>query len=827
MPAVPSVFSDSFESFLNKLKNSTAVEVQAAARQEMSQIPVGHWDSLVRDEEVHPNYRGFTRLLYWIFPLAQKEICPADDIACTVLNELVAVVPIEAWEVKSQFTLRYNDNSSRTLNTSSRTYLFGLLMAKKHDVYFSTFARLLERIPAERWLPELPQYIEFANTCDMQPVTFGFADFIVKLMTNQSGSRFWFSVPIQFAADATEPQNIKGSFYILIDSLIKVIRQPEDALVAQGESVSEYVNTPECVRMRRMSTAFLETLYGIVKTSSPSDWSPFFDAKAQKNISPLDSLMDLVIAGKMHAVVIQLVHYVLSIVPKAISDCISPEKLTQLAKHPELLVIQSMLATDVREKVDLYDSLDYLTLSCSTNTALVIPTITPVSYLNRLIPLKSDQIFNREIRVFPGIFRELSGIILEGTQCPADYRGMTLLQAAIAVLDKTFGNQDERLAYVLDSLFLFAPSAEWHKSIGDLPVVAKAGRQSERKNTLCSLVWRFCKRQNGYYFFPVFEMILKTLPLNELLNDIPEYMNVTLKCFMKQGVDLHLWVPHFFYALIYFVNSNQSARAASHSAVTQIDSSIFFRKISFSANEKERSRHRDALAEISKTPIVILIESCKLFLSKLTEFSKKTENQDDDSASGADPVNICYAEVLLLLKRIVSCSRPSDWEPDFLVDGGFDTRGPLNQLIELFFLAQNDSSVRESLDQVLKKTTKEAINGISEVDRKKLLAVDLFSKNVKLLKSCAQKPAPKQAKSAVSSAKPPGKKSVPPAPTPPTQKAPSKPSGKKANTVGFFPAKTVFTDGRGDIYVKAPAGLPRPVLVSAAWDDDFDDTVKP
>lgn len=700
-------------------------------------------------------FSGITFLHAYVLLLIDEQLCPNPNARELLLQQLIEHAPVEAWETRP---LLDNDNppANKRLQMSPRDCVFDRLTQDASCLHL--FTALLQRIPHERWAPDFTNYALFIFTHlaqDQALITQAWFHFLEILAKNNCiHAEIWFSawflIPSATAAQAEIPPTCMHLITLLINSIKQVFQNMEArfAAVSQIVTFESFISLPESIGLRQIGMTLLTALHHIVKRSRADHWMPRSDATSNMQ-SPLNDLINLLLISK-DPIVSKMVEYVVSIAPREAHSMVSQETIEEIAKHDEWSEIKSMLIGGERHAVDLKENV-FALLEDLENRSLksffIVQVLTPGQYIVRLRKMPEDKIMH-EVQVhFPKLIVGRSMEYLTHSDCPADFHGMTLLQAATAIFIQKLSSTPEHLSSVLLHLYDLVPHPAWM-----MPTISCASNPNAKEITHSNAyhgVQFLCRGENGYQYFPVLQRILSAQDHQDWHADIPGYFEVLMKVFLTQGVNLTLPVAQFFDFLVAQLPTKN----------------IFFTQMSFTT--KEKSKNKNTLSA-TLLPICTVITTFYQIL---------------DAAFRAEKpycAIVCTA-LTNSLKMIVESSQLEDWGPTFKMDGTDDSHKPLNELVKLFLLDTENPHLRDIFKRVLETATQDALKSIAKENREKLLAQKEFSKDKKLVTVfCEKKPVPKKSGAAPAAASKPSPKK-------PAQTTASAPAAKCAATVNAKP----------------------------------------
>lgn len=740
-------------------------------------------------------------------------------IKLSLLVDLIRVSPFELWEIRPPVSKSTN-LISEILKLTPREALLQLCEEPDSTVYLSALTELLVNMPLELWAKDVAEYLKLAKKLLIttgENIQIDLSSFLEVLSRNDHVDlQVWFDPIFQGA----------GFLSIVMSCLgkrIQTIDRDVQKAVAAG-TLQSFARTQECIVKRRSATYLIRIIYEIVKRSSAQQWDPIVDVNTLSiSNAPLNDLLDLMLIGFRHELIMKIAQHVLFKASDRAIEYIFPEQKEKISKIDAFSAIISTLEKREKPAVDLMNTLYLFSESCS-KSYLILLVVSSEEYVSRLMQLTEAEMIESQVGMFSAIAGERWSQELVYRNCPPKLVGMTLLHAIVSVLIEKLSNPDS-LSAVLMNLVECVPAEAWDQSPPGKKVSTGAKSSSDFNNSPRHLIWKLCQRENGNLFLSILIPILNSIPSQRSQAEIPEYLRLVLKLFVKQGVELELTVAEFFSLLV---------------SKSLVEVNNLFSELNLNVGEKQKQKEKGS-AVVVTSPICVLIDTINAILKK--------ESHDPK----------IFLVLTNLLKLIAERTSGDDWDPRLTTDGKLDQNGPLNRLVRLLFNDEKNACLSKVVEIVLGKATQESVNFISMADREKILKIPEFAKNKKLLSApCEKKPVPRE--SAVKIApKPVAKKAVAPvsdlcvsAKKPDQKKQASKLSVKSSVALPesnvdvvvlessvpilpkqlseaaitpcqpVLPKNTNQDESDDDAGYYPPVGLPRPTL-AGAWNDDDDD----
>ncbi len=802
------IFLRDFGAVLQEIKSDEDLEIVLKS---LTRIHDSTWRSMLLDPQ-DPT-RRITLLHATV--LAIIFLSRNNYVRMLFLTHLIDITSYDLWDIKPPVSSSSELNSA-IFNITPRECLFDLCKNENGNVFYALLRNLNTNMPLEIAAQHAVQYIEFFARVLLQEkenISIEMASLLASLSELELiDAELWFR-PIE---ESSEPK--MGLISLLLKKLSALIQLVEKLLFEAEEAgtLDSFLISANFVIHRRNMTYLIQIIYEIVKRAPSDHWN------AQ---NPLDHLLGLVLVGSEHEFIVKIAQYVMRAVSQETLKQITAEKKERIAQKPHLAEFLSVLEGRETPPINLCDTLYLFSESLSTKSALLLSVLLPSQYVARLNRLSVEQTVKSELDPFSSFPPNVWVEKLAGRDCPDEFIGLTLLQAVLLILIKKISDP-VLLCSALMRLVECVPAVLWDQPERDTKEAANAQLNATVMHSPRRLLWNLCLRENGHVFFPHFKKILGGLPLEKFQRDIPDYLKVVAKSFFKQAHALEFSSALLFYFLV--------------ACSPERESELFFRKMDISGDEKQKKKKQSA---------VVIIDSIINVLIDVFSAVMKTSRPNPQ---------ICE----LLLRSLIAIEKRSsveDWGPDLTMNGDTDFNGPLNRLARLMLDDAQNPFLVKIVEAVLAKVTQESVNCISRENREKLLAMQLFAQNKKLMTvSREKKLAPKIAvakvvpKPAAKKAVVPAVVSVNPGKKPVGKKMALKPSAKQsacsaktiADSAALDSPASISTQQLRDVSTGAcqqqnltknsdanesdddggffpPAGLKRPTFVGS-WAEDFD-----
>jgi hypothetical protein len=511
-------------------------------------------------DPINPSWRStlLHAALYLVMCVARS-----DEVCLSLLACLVHSVPVAHWEV----VLPTEESASHSLpavfKTSPRESLFELCQKGPSGIYFAVLDALLRKSSVSDCKNDFSRYLAAIKNTVLHLKGFistPVASILLMVAKNaQNDFGLWFQTESIRCGDIDMLQG-PSLFALMVRNVIAKIKQFKSGVLGQR---NEHI-------MGVMAVNHLfGCLYYIAKKVPPVFWS-----EEKADLFSLDALIDLVLVGFEHDILVKIVQHVVSHLSEAAKSSVSNEKKEALLGCDELEQICLMLTTSVCYPVDLCESFELFSDTCSAPKFLLPSALDIKKCIDDISQSEPQKITLELIPSLQRVDKSIWSKIVKNETRDEQMKGLSFFHALILLLRRKL-TEPEQLCLVFDILCGFAATKklwDW-MSTEKSDCVKRVSLHSE--NTPYRVIWNLCQQENGYYFLPVLVRILREISKERWQSEPFVYVGLAIHWLQKKKKSLTLSVVDF----LRFVVAEFSE-----------DSSVFFQAIDFNLSGKKTSK---------------------------------------------------------------------------------------------------------------------------------------------------------------------------------------------------------------------------------------------